>query len=447
MENKSSDYIKKIAKDFSLYVCSSRGIPNLPDGLKDVQRKILWGLKSKNDKIKVNALVGHITEENLYVHGDAAGMDAVSHMAAPYCNNIPFIYGDGNFGSRVSPTGWAAGRYTYVKKTKITESLLYTDLAIVPLKDNYDGSTKEPVHFLPLIPLTLLNGISGIAVGWSTEILPHSYKDIVQGCIDVLKGKKPKKLSPSYDYLDVEIEHIEDNTYYISGKVEIKDTSTCIVRELSPYISIEKFKENLNTMEDNGIINSYTDNSTKSINITVKFPRGFLKDKTEKQIIDILKIKQKKTERIVVIDFNGESIITYENPENLLVDFVNWRIEWFYKRYEKYIEDDSYELIYQKGLRKCIIGKLPDKLKKLETKNELKEEISKLTDNSLDERQTERLMSIPFYKWTVDFIKEVDEKISKLEEKIKDDTDTMNNRKKLEQIYISELENLKKLKV
>lgn len=447
MENKSSKYIKSIAKDFSLYVCSSRGIPNVPDGLKDVQRKILWGLRTKSEKIKTNALIGHITEENLYVHGDAAGMDAVSHMAAPYCNNIPFIQGEGNFGSRVSPTGWAAGRYTYVKKNKITENLMYTDLNIVPLKDNYDGSTKEPVHFLPLIPLSLLNGISGIAVGWSTEILPHSYKDLVQGCIDHLKGKKVKKLFPTYDYLNVSVEHIEDNSYYVSGKIEIKDTSTCIVSELSPYITLEKFKENLNSMEDDNIIMGYTDNSTKNISIVIKFPRGFLKDKTPDNIIDILKMKQKKTERIVVLDFEGDGIITYENPEKLLKDFVQWRLTWFSKRYEKFIADDMYELIYQKGLKMCIQSKLSDRLATHKSKEEVRDDITITTFSTLDDKQTDRLMSIPMYKWTKDFIIEVNEKIKNLEDKIKHNTDILNDDNKLKQIYIEDLENIKKLKV
>ena len=443
----SSTYIKKISKDYSLYVCSSRGIPNIPDGLKDVQRKILWGLKSKSEKIKTSAIVGHITEENLYVHGDAAGMDAVSHLAAPYCNNVPLISGDGNFGSRVSVDGWAAGRYTYVKKSKITEGLIYVDIDIIPMKDNYDGSTKEPVHFLPLIPIALLNGISGIAVGWSTEILPHSYKDIVQGCIDHLKGKKVKKLMPSYDYLNCNVSHIEDNSYYVSGKINIKDTSTVEIIELSPYISVEKFKENLNKLEETGVINGYIDNSTKTINIIVKFPRGYLKDKTEEAIIDILKMKQKKTERIVVIDFEGDGIITYDNPENLLSDFVDWRLKWFKKRYEKFIEDDSYELTYQKGLRSCILSKLSDKIGKLKTKQELRDSINKITKDSLDESQQDRLMSIPFYKWTNDFIDEVNEKINKLEEKIKEDTKIKNDNDKLKSIYISDLENIKKLKI
>ena len=314
----SSNFIKKISKEYSIYVCKHRGIPDITDGLKDVQRKMLWTMRNKNEKIKTISLAGSAIENNIYTHGDGPASEAISQLAAPYKNNVPYLKGEGNFGTRIGPDSWASSRYTYVKKNNITEQLIYPDIDIVPLIDNYDKSTKEPKHFLPLIPLVLLNGISGIAVGWSTDILPHNFYEIIDRCILELKGKKVELLEPSFDYLNCSIETIGPSEYMISGKVEILDTSTCSVTELPPFLSIEKFKEKLNIMEDEGKINEYKDKSTKTINIEIKFPRGTLKNKTENDLIEILKLKQKKSERLVTISFNSESVITFNDTTEII---------------------------------------------------------------------------------------------------------------------------------
>lgn len=443
----SSEYIKKISKEYALYVCENRGIPNIGDGLKSVQRKMLWTIKNRGDKIKTISLVGAAIEDNIYVHGDAAGSTAVSQMAAPYKNNVCLIDGIGNFGSRINPEGWAAPRYTYVKKNKITEKLVYTDINIVPLVENYDGSTMEPEMFLPLIPLILLNGVSGIAVGWATEILPRSYKNIVQACIDELKGKRLKRILPSFDYLDCDVSQIDHNSYEISGKIKKIDSSTVSVIELSPFISLEKFKENLDALEEKGIINSYQDKSTKTINVIVKYPRGSVKNKSDEDIIRELKLVQRKTENLVALDFNTGTPIQYKDEIHIIKEFVEWRLLWFTLRYEKIIEDDEYELTYFKGLKTCIQKKLSDKINKLKSKQLLKDEVNTLTSNSLDDKQVERLVAIPFYKWTSDFINEVNDKIKKLEDGISKNKEILSDDENLKQIYISELEELKKLKV
>src|SRR5690606_10159693 len=104
------------------------------------------------------------------------------------------------------------------KRGKAAQDLMFPDLDIVPLRDNYDGSTKEPVHFLPLIPTVLLNGVSGIAVAWSTEILPRRMVDLVDASLAILDGKKIKRITPHYDAFNVKVQHLEDNTWELSGR-------------------------------------------------------------------------------------------------------------------------------------------------------------------------------------------------------------------------------------
>ena len=143
----TTDFVKTSSREYSIYVCQSRGIPYISDGLKDSQRKALFIMKVKSEKLKVISLAGEMISQNIYLHSDASACDTISLMAAPYCNNIPLLSGIGAFGTRVGPTDWGAPRYTYVKKSSHTESLIYQDYDIIPLKENYDGSVMEPKHF------------------------------------------------------------------------------------------------------------------------------------------------------------------------------------------------------------------------------------------------------------------------------------------------------------
>lgn len=447
-EKPSSDYILDISREYSIYVCESRAIPKVADGLKDSQRKALWLIRNQAEKLKTTALVGQMLGSNLYYHGDASAASAISMLAAPYVNNVPLLDGIGAFGTRVAPVeGIGAPRYTYVKRGKALTELVLTDLDIVPLKENYDGSAFEPVHFLPLIPLVLLNGVSGIAVGWSTEILRRKYEDLVQACIDVLDGKKLKRLAPHYERYDLSVKHLEDNSWELSGKVEILDTSTVRVVELPPDLSLSKFKERLNGFEDNGSINTYVDSSTKQIDILVKFPRGTLKGWSEEKIIDFLKLKQRKTERIVVIDWNGKSIRQYEKAEDVIRAFVDWRLGWFVTRYEHKKKVDSHSLNFWRALKACFDDKLPARLSSKKNRKEIEEDIKGITANiPIDDSQLDRIVSLPSYRWAIDAYEDVLANIKRLEDNIAEYNRILADENVRREIYRSELVELSKMK-
>ena len=127
----ASDHILESSRDYSIYVCQSRGIPNICDGLKDSQRKALFVIKTINEKIKTVSLAGQMVS-TVYLHGDVSASEAISMMAAPYCNNVTLLQGIGAFGTRVGPTDWGAPRYTYVKKSQHTDRLIYPDYDIIP---------------------------------------------------------------------------------------------------------------------------------------------------------------------------------------------------------------------------------------------------------------------------------------------------------------------------
>ena len=448
MNQTSSNYILDTSREYSIYVCESRAIPKVTDGLKDAQRKALWLVRNRADKTKTVSLAGEMISSGLYLHGDQSAAGAISMLAAPYVNNVPLLEGIGSFGTRVAPVdGIGAPRYTYVKRNRATQDLLYPDLDMVPLKENYDGSTVEPVHFLPIIPTVLLNGVSGIAVGWSTEILPRSFKSLVDATLAVLDGKKIKRIPPAFERYNVNVKHLEDNTWEFKGKAEILDTSTVKVTELPPDLTLEKFKERLNQFEDDKKISTYTDKSTKTIDITIKFGRGAIKGWNENRVIEFLKLKQKKTERIVVIDWNNQAIRQYENAEKLIHDFVEWRFGWYAVRYQTLIDQDDYELAYWKAVKACFDDNLPDRISGFKDRATLEADVLKVTAKfNLDQKRVDRIVSLPAFRWVKTGYKDVLAKIKELEANIKENKAILKDPERRKGIFRDELEALKKAK-
>jgi len=442
----TTSFIKNTSREYSIYVCQSRGIPFVSDGLKDAQRKTLFVMKKHADKLKTISLAGQLISENIYLHSDASACDTISLMAAPYCNNVPLLSGIGAFGTRVGPSDWGAPRYTYVKKNAYTESLIYQDYGIIPLKENYDGSVLEPKHFLPLIPLVLLNGVSGIAVGWSTEILPRSLSALIESTLAAIDNKKKlPELLPTYEYLSCNVRSLGDNAYEFTGKVTI-DGSSIIVRELPPDLSLEKFKARLNKMEDDEQIQTYVDRSTKDIQIEIRFKRGSITGWTEAKAIEFLKLRSKTTERIVVLDWDGNNIKQYESTDKLIRDFVDWRLGFYTVRYNKLVADATYQLNWNSALKLCYDKGLPAFLSKAQNRAEIVEKISDITAKlTLDEHQRDRIASLPSYRWAKDAYNEVSNNIAQLTKTIAEYQDILSSPDKMRAIYRQEVMALKKL--
>ena len=442
----TSDFIDVSSKEYAIYTAQNRAIPSSCDGLKDGQRKMLWLMRNKAEKVKTISLAGSAIQEGLFLHGDASAAETISRLAAPYLNNVPLFDGIGAFGTRVGPDSWGAPRYTYVKRGKMSDQLLYPDLDIVPMKPNYDGSTQEPVNFLPLIPLALLNGVSGIAVGWSTEILPHSLKNLVEATILAIDGKPVPDLIPSYDFLNISVKPLSINSFEFSGRVTVESSTVIRVTELPPDLSLEKFKTRLNVMEDEGNISTYIDRSTKTINVEVRFKRGSIEGWTEQQAIDFLKLKSKSSQRIVVLDFNNTSIRQYDSAAQLVRDFVDWRLGWYTLRFQKIVADLTRDLNFARAIQACVKGGLPSYLPKAQNKADIVQKVGQLTAKiTLDPDQVDRIASLPSYRWALDSVKKVEDEIVTLMSQIKDTQDILADPKKIRSIYKKEVQGLLKV--
>jgi hypothetical protein len=471
----ASDFILNDSREYAIYVCSTRAVPNVEDGLKHGQRIALWLLRNRADKIKTVALGGEMAASKLYVHGDVSANDSIGKLAAPFKNNVPLIEGLGQFGSRVAPVdGIGAPRYTEVRRSKPAEAFLYNDLDLVPLEENYDGSNHQPRHFLPLIPTVLLNGVAGVAVGWSTEILPRSLKSLIQATQDALDGKPIKNVEPFFEKYNVGVKNIGPNQWEFTGKLKILDTSTIQITELPPGEKIDNFRAKLIAMEDRGEIQGFTDRSTKVIDITVKFKRGSLgaqaarveveeidgrrfkhkiparKAWTEEDAIKFFKLTEKVTERIVVIDWGGTAIRTYPSAELLIADFVKWRLGWYTKRFEKLVRDTEYERNYWYALRALFKDQFAKRLGAFSNRAAVEDDVTKVVTKAkikLDDKQLDRVVSLPTYRWTKEFEAEVERKIAELSDNIKEYQAILASPTRLKGVYAGELDSLKKMKL
>ena len=209
-------YAQRAYLEYALSVVKGRALPDVSDGQKPVQRRILYsmsrmglGYSGPNGNtaakpVKSARVVGDVLGR-FHPHGDQAAYDALVRMAQDFAQRYPLIDGQGNFGSR-DGDGAAAMRYTEARLAKITSLLLdEIDEGTVDFMPNYDGSTEEPKQLPARLPFTLLNGASGIAVGLATEIPSHNLAEVAAACVALIKTPKLSdaelfELLPGPDY-------------------------------------------------------------------------------------------------------------------------------------------------------------------------------------------------------------------------------------------------------
>ena len=185
-------FTEKAYLDYSMYVILDRALPALADGLKPVQRRIIYamselGLSAANKHKKSARTVGDVIGK-FHPHGDSACYEAMVLMAQPFAYRYPIVDGQGNWGSQDDPKSFAAMRYTEAKLTRYADVLL-GELAhgTVDWTANFDGTMDEPSLLPARLPNLLLNGTTGIAVGMATDIPPHNLREVAAACILLLE--------------------------------------------------------------------------------------------------------------------------------------------------------------------------------------------------------------------------------------------------------------------
>ena len=242
-------YAQRAYLEYALSVVKGRALPDVCDGQKPVQRRILYSMSRMGlgfsgntgaKPVKSARVVGDVLGR-YHPHGDSAAYEALVRMAQDFAQRYPLIDGQGNFGSR-DGDGAAAMRYTEARLAKITTLLLdEIDEGTVDFQPNYDGSTEEPKQLPARLPFALLNGASGIAVGMATEIPSHNLREVADACIALIKTPKLSEadllaLLPAPDYpgggqIISSASDIADA--YRTGRGSLKVRARCVIEDLA----------------------------------------------------------------------------------------------------------------------------------------------------------------------------------------------------------------------
>jgi topoisomerase-4 subunit A len=268
---------------YASYVIRDRAIPNIEDGLKPVQRRILWALKRMDDGrlIKVATVSGEAMK--YHPHGQAAIDDAIVVLA----NKRYLIEGQGNYGNIYTGDPAAASRYIECRLTDLARKEIFND-ELTEFVPSYDGRNQEPVTLPSKLPLTLMLGAEGIAVGLSCRILPHNFIELLQGQIAILKGENFRIL-PDFltgGLMDAREYNDGRGSIKVRAKIKAKDENSVVITEIPPTTTTESLIGSIEDAVRKGKlkVRSINDYTSENVEIELKTPAGV----TAEQLINAL---------------------------------------------------------------------------------------------------------------------------------------------------------------
>ena len=333
----ASGFINEEMINFSLDDCR-RSIPSVLDGLKESQRKVLYAAFKRNmnyggESLKVAQFAGYVAEHSNYHHGENNLNDTITKMAQRFVgsNNVPLLYNDGQFGTRIQ-LGKDAGaaRYIFTKLDKLTRLIfIKEDEPYLPDRED-DGDIVEKENYIPIVPMILVNGcLAGIGTGWSCQVPAYCLKDIIDWIFAWLDKSDARDLKPWYNGFKGVIK-VEDKKIVTEGVVsEVKNngsTWTYHVTEIplgKKMLGIAKYKEKLMEMMEDGKVKNVVDNSTESvISFTVTLPQK-LKDLDELNLRDVM-----YTNNMVLFDSQNR-LKKYDRVEEILEEFCSERFDLY----------------------------------------------------------------------------------------------------------------------
>lgn len=259
--------------DYASYVIRDRAIPNLADGLKPVQRRILWAMHRSDDGrfTKVANIVGDTMK--YHPHGDAAIGEALVVLA----NKRYLLEGQGNFGNLYTGDPPAAPRYIEARLTELARTELFHD-EITELVPSYDGRNQEPVTLPCKLPLVLMLGTEGIAVGLAARILPHNFPELLAAQIAILKNQPFKCLPdfPTGGLMDARGYQDGRGSVQVRARIKVKDEQTVVIKEVPPSTTTESLTASIEDAVRKGKlkVKAVHDYTSEDVEIEIKCPPG-----------------------------------------------------------------------------------------------------------------------------------------------------------------------------
>lgn len=324
--------------------CNRRAIPSFMDGLKNVQRKIVFATRKsgKMSFVKVSRFAGTVAENTDYKHGPESMQNAIINMAQdfPGSNNMPLLEGSGGFGSR-SENGRdaSAARYIDVRPHPILPYIIRDEDDVILSHMDDDGELVEPHMYYPIIPLSLCNGSNGVGWGWSSDIPSYNPLDLIdwiRNFIEYFKQNgniewKVKRLDPWYKDYHGTIERDAKGVVRNTGIFEDR-THKCIIKEIPIGTSDLGYREKLENMVENGIITGW-----KPLHVDPNQPSYVLVGYTTKLTLKTLGLDKIISETNLVFLDEHDVPQKYEDVQSIMLDWCEIRYKKYEERKNKYL--------------------------------------------------------------------------------------------------------------
>ena len=458
--------MKKSYLSYATSIIINRALPDVRDGLKPVQRKIIYAMLRLNNTYEKNfkksaRIVGDVIGK-YHPHGENAVYDAIVRMAQPFTFRYKLIEGQGNFGS-IDGDPAAAMRYTEIKLTKLANLLVDgLDKKTVNYIVNYDGTDLLPETLPTKIPNILINGTTGIAVGFATSIPPHNLKETMNALISTLKNPKIKT-SEILQYLPGPdfptggiIESTKDilNMYQTGrGKIILKakiheNKNELIVTELPYQINklnlIEKITQLVKTKKIIGITNITDETDKDGIRIVIELQQNIKKNFLIETLYKYTPLQTTYSVNMIALVYNKPQKLTLRK---LLVNFLEYRKNIVINKltYEKELLNKKIHILSGLDIVHENINLIINTIKTIKTKKNIKEILSiKLKENNilLTKDQLQTTLELPLYKLSNLEKEVIKNNINKYKIQIENHIEIINNKKKLNEFLEKEFEEI-----
>jgi DNA topoisomerase-2 len=402
-------------KDFSFGNCI-RHIPSIKDGFKPSQRKVIYGMQVRGEnssELQIDRYAAFIASVTDYHHGVSSLEDTMINMAKNYSgsNNINLLMPNGQFGSRLDKES-SSPRYILTEFSKNFRKIFKKeDDGILEHHMIENGEKIEPKSYVPLLPITLINGANGQGTGHATNIFNYNPLEIRDMIVQLVNGKSIKNntLIPWYKGFKGKIEKNKETfQIVITGILKVVNTTTIHITELPIGTYLEKYKSILNTLEDDGFIKDYeSGGSTEDgFEFIINVPRSTTA-LDEETLYQKFKLIAKDTENFTLWNVNNQ-IQKYIYPEEIIREFTTWRLGRYEDRRQMLINKTKIDITWSNMKIKFIQYYL--KNTKL-FKDTSKAELVKILEPLFPEY--ERLLSQSIWSLTKDKITELENELVK----------------------------------
>ncbi|XP_014218096.1 DNA topoisomerase 2 isoform X3 [Copidosoma floridanum] len=343
-----SDFINVELVLFSNYD-NVRSIPNMIDGLKPGQRKVLYTCFKRNDKkeVKVAQLSGAVAEMSGYHHGEMSLAATIVNLAQNFVgsNNINLLQPIGQFGTRgTGGKDAASARYIYTKLSPLARFIFHKHDDPIYTYEYDDNKKIEPTFYSPIIPMVLVNGADGIGTGYMTKIPNYNPREIIENILRMMDGADPKPMIPYYKNFKGTVESCGEYRYVISGEISIIGPDKIEITELPIGMWTQVYKESVLEPMLNGtdkapaVISDFKDYST---DITVRFivtlPKDKLYDLEKEGLHKVFKLQNTTTITSMCAFDENLCLKKYDNVLQIMRTFFKVRLDMYQKR-KDYLE-------------------------------------------------------------------------------------------------------------